>query len=242
MNQDIVQLNYVNQGQGFPDVTAYLNNGNPTLCSPNAAYELPLMQTRESMIDVDLYNRFVHNAINLFRGLRVYKNYKAYLMELGLDHCQYLHNISSEMATLEMNHCILTIFDVAVMITEHYLNTYGYVSVPHVVASLREEHTSNRVPLVMMSKTVHQLYHNAENFYTHPKQVFGKWIELLQKYQNGITPEICTKVLYYIRTAIENGESTDGDFLRCAEYIKNWSEKIYGSYIRTLPGESPYRF
>ena len=239
---DIVNLEYKEGGNAFPDITAYLNNGNPTLCSPSSAYELPLMQTRESMVDVDLYSKFVHNAINLFRGLRVYKNYKAYLMELGLDHCQYFHNINSNMATLEMNHCVLTIFDVAVMITEHFLNTYGYVSVPHVVAKLREEHTSNRVPLVMMCKTVHQLYHNGENFYTHPNQVFGKWVELLQKYQNGITPDICTKVLYYIRRSFEEGQSTDEGLLECAQQIKNWSERIYGSYISTLPGQSPYSF
>lgn len=239
---EIVKLEYQEDGNAFPDVTAYLNNGNPTLCSPCAAYELPMMQTRESLIDVDLYSRFVHNAINLFRNLRFYKEYKAYLMELGLDHCQVLHNINSDMATLEMNHCILTIFDIAVMITEHYLNTYGYVSVPHVVSALREEHSANRIPIVMMSKTVHQLYHNADGFFIHPNQVFGKWTELLRKYYNGITPEICTKVLYYIRTAYEEGDSIDEDLLKCAEEIRDWSEKTYGSYITSLPGQSPYNF
>lgn len=237
-----IELTYEGNGQGFPNITAYLNNGNPTLCSPSSAYELPMMQTRESMIDVDLYSRFVHNAETLFRSLKGYKNYKAYLMGLGLDHCQVLHNINSDMATLEMNHCILTLFDITVMITEHFLNTYGYVSVPHVVAELRYAHTNNLVPLVMMSKTVHELYHNADNFFTHPKQVFGKWTELLRRYYNGITPDICTKVLYYIRTAYEEGDSVDDNLLQVAEEIKNWSERTYASYISTLPGQSPYRF
>lgn len=237
-----IELAYEGNGQGFPNITAYLNNGNPTLCSPSSAYELPMMQTRESMIDVDLYSRFVHNAETLFRSLKGYKNYKAYLMGLGLDHCQVLHNINSDMATLEMNHCILTLFDITVLITEHFLNTYGYVSVPHVVAELRYAHTNNLVPLVMMSKTVHELYHNADNFFTHPKQVFGKWTELLRRYYNGITPDICTKVLYYIRTAYEEGDSVDDNLLQVAEEIKNWSERTYASYINTLPGQSPYRF
>lgn len=241
MNETL-DLTYAGNGQPFPDVTAYLNNGNPTLCSPSSPYELPMMQTKDSMVDVDLYNRFIHNAINLFRGLKFYKNYKAYLMEMGLDHCQVLHNIDSNMATLEMNHCILTIFDITVMITEHFLNTYGYVSVPHVVAELRFAHANNLVPIVMMSKTVHQLYHNADNFYTHPNQVFGKWTELFKRYYNGITPDICTKVLYYIRTAYEEGDSVDDDILEVAEEIKNWSEKTYASYISTLPAQSPYCF
>ena len=32
----------------FPDIVSYLNNGNPTLRSPNSSYELPLLQTKKS--------------------------------------------------------------------------------------------------------------------------------------------------------------------------------------------------
>lgn len=226
----------------FPDIESYLNNGNPTLRSPNSSYELPLLQTKESLTDIDNYGQFVHNAVSQFRKLRVYKNYKNYLMTLGLDHCQYLHNVNSSMADLEMNHCILTIFDVSLMITEHMINTWGYASTCHVVAALREEHTNNRIPLVMMSKTVHQLYHNDDMFYVHPRQVFGKWAELLSKYRNGITPELCIKILYYIRNSFEETGSTDNDLLVIGETIKNWSDTTYGSVIYTNPTQGPYNF
>ena len=166
----------------FPDIISYLNNGNPTLRSPNSVYEISLMQTKETLADIDSYARFINNAISQFRHSRFYKEYKANLMSLGLDHCAYLHNINSEMADLEMNHVILTIFDIALLISEHYLNTYGYVSTFHIVGGLREEHKQNRVPIIMMSKTVHQLYHNDELFYVHPNQIFGKWTELIKNY------------------------------------------------------------
>lgn len=224
----------------FPDVLSYMDNGNPTLTSPNSSYELPLYQTKDSFMDVELYSKFIHNAISQFRRMRVYKNYKAYLMNIGLDHCQYLHNINSSMAELEMNHCILTIFDVAVLISEHIINTYGYITTPHLVAQLRYVHSQNLVPLTMMSKTVHQLYHNDDMFYTHPNQVFGQWVTLLNTYNRGITPEICTKVLYYIRTAFEEGESSDNGLLSCATTIKNWSENVYGSYINRIPDQNPF--
>lgn len=226
----------------FPDIQSYINNGNPTLRSPNSPYELGFMQTKESLNDIDSYARFINNAIAQFRHTRIYKSYKAYLMELGLDHCQYLHNITSDMATLEMNHCILTIFDLALIICEHYINTYGYCSTFHIVAALREEHTQNRVPIVMMSKTVHQLYHADDLFFVHPKQIFGKWIEFLSKYRNGITPEICVKLLYYIRTALEEENSTDNDLLTVSQEIKKWSDMNYGSVIYGIPAENPYYF
>lgn len=235
---DVITLNE----NDFPDITSYLNNGNPTLRSPNSSYELPLLQTKESLTDIDSYGKFVHNAVSQFRKLRVYKNYKNYLMNLGLDHCQYLHNINSSMADLEMNHCIITIFDVALMITEHLINTYGYASTCHVVAALREEHISNRIPLVIMSKTVHQVYHNDDLFFVHPKQVFGQWIELFSKYRNGITPEICVKVLYYLKNAFEETGSSDNDLLALSDTIKNWSEYTYASNINLITNQNPYGF
>lgn len=231
------------QENEFPSIQSYLDNGNPTLRSPNSEYEISLLQTQTSLNDIDGYSRFIHNAISQFRHTRVYKNYKAYLMNLGLDHCSYLHNVNSDMAELEMNHCILTLFDVALMICEHYIHTYGYVSTFHIVAALRQEHTENRIPLIMMSKTVHQLYHNDELFYVHPRQIFGKWTELIAKYRNGITPEICTKLLYYIRMALKDGaESTDNDMLMLASEIQNWSAKNYGSVIYNTGTSNPFDY
>lgn len=235
---DTISLN----GNDFPDIMSYLNNGNPTLRSPSSVYEISLNQTKESLTDIDSYARFINNAIMQFRHSRFYKAYKASLMSLGLDHCAYLHNINSDMAEIEMNHVILTIFDIALMISEHYINTYGQVSTFHIVGALREEHKRNRVPIVMMSKTVHQLYHADDLFYVHPNQIFGKWTELISTYRNGITPEICSKLLYYIRQAMKETGSTDNELLTLANEIKNWSEKTYGSNIYTNQSPNPYHF
>lgn len=229
-------------GNDFPDIIGYLNNGNPTLRSPSSVYEISLMQTKESLADIDSYARFIKNAITQFRHSRFYKNYKAYLMSLGLDHCAYLHNINSDMAELEMNHAILTIFDIALLISEHYLNTYGYITTFHIVGGLREEHKQNRVPIIMMSKSVHQAYHNDEMFYVHPNQIFGKWTELIKNYYNGITPEICNKLLYYIRLALREKESNDNELLTLADQIQNWSEKNYGSSLHTIESPNPYYY
>lgn len=233
---------FILQGNDFPDITTYLDNGNPTLRSPSSVYELSFLQTKQSLSDIDGYARFINNAIAQFRHSRFYKAYKASLMSLGLDHCAYLHNINSEMAELEMNHVILTIFDIALMICEHYINTYGQVSTFHIVGALREEHSKNRIPIVMMSKTVHQLYHADDLFYVHPNQIFGKWTELISIYRNGITPEICGKLLYYIRLAMKEKGSTDNEMLSLAYEIKNWSEKNYGSTMYTTQSPNPYSY
>ena len=74
-------------GNDFADIIGYLNNGNPTLRSPSSVYEISLMQTKETLADIDNYARFINNAISQFRHSKFYKAYKANLMSLGLNHC-----------------------------------------------------------------------------------------------------------------------------------------------------------
>ena len=40
-------------GKDFPNIFSYLNNGNPTLRSPSSVYEISLMQTKETLADID---------------------------------------------------------------------------------------------------------------------------------------------------------------------------------------------
>ena len=42
-------MDMILNGNDFPDIISYLNNGNPTLRSPNSVYEISLMQTKETL-------------------------------------------------------------------------------------------------------------------------------------------------------------------------------------------------
>lgn len=213
----------------FPDIEVeYDDQYNPTISSPNAPYALQFYQTKESMIDVEVYKNFLDNAIAQFRHSVFYKNYKSYLMGLGLDHCQVMSNITEENVGargIEMNHNFLTIFDIALLITEHILNTVGYISTFDLVYLLKLEHKENRVPIVMLSETVHQMYHNNEDMVFPTQMCFGYWIELLQRYNRGITPRIGQKVINYINRSI-NEESENSlvinDLLQIRENVKGW--------------------
>ena len=108
--------------------------------------------------------------MSLFRRSRVYTNYKSYLYQLGMNRCQVFGNITSDMATIEMHHNMLTIFDIALILSEYVLKTTGRISTFDLVQLLKEEHKANNIALVMLSKTPHQVYHNNPNeFFIHPK-------------------------------------------------------------------------
>ena len=164
----------------IPGIESYQEFANPVISSPNSAYAIPFYQTRDSLTDVDVYRQFLKNVENRFRKSETYKNYKSFLMSLGFDHCQVHGYINSTMATLEMHHVILTLFDIAMLITEHILNTVGYVSTVDVVQAIKEEHKAGNVALVMLSKTPHQIYHADKTFFIHPDIHNYCWASLLK--------------------------------------------------------------
>lgn len=206
----------------FPDIDLIAGD-NPALASCNSPFILPFYHTRETL-DADNYKRFLENAISRFRHSMTYKHYKGHLMALGLDHCQVNGKINSEMATIEMHHNMLTLFDIALILSEYMLNTIGRLSTFDLVSLLKSEHKANRVQLVMLSLTPHQLYHNEPNFFIHPNQCVGKWWEFLEMYHLGITQDVAFKILFYLKQAIEEGGSNDHGLLDLYDKIKDWSE------------------
>lgn len=207
----------------LPDVDSVNIHVNPTLVSPNCPFDLPFYETKETLLEAEDYKAFLENAIMRFRKSRTYKHYKGYLIGLGMDRCQFLGNINTDMATIEMHHNMLTIFDIALILTEYTLKTKGMISTFDLVKLLKQEHINNRIQLIMLSLTPHQLYHNNDEFFIHPDMCFGKWWEFLEIYHIGITKEIAFKIKFYITKALEEGTSNDHDLLMLRDKIEDWS-------------------
>lgn len=172
---------------------------NPKISSPKATYDLYFYQTRETLSDPERYLSFIKNAERRFRSSPEYKQYKNYLMSLGFDHCQVMGNIEAgDKTDIELHHNVLGLFDICVLICEHVLNTVGKITTFDLIQLLITEHRNNRVGVVMLSTTMHQMYTGDKEGYIPPEMTFGKWWELLAKYKYGITYEIANKVIKYL--------------------------------------------
>ena len=221
----------------YPGIFIDYDNNNPILSTPNEPFSIQFEQTNETLeCDAELYSEFLSNAISRFRHSKTYKQYKSHLYNAGLDRCQVLGNITEEMVGqrgIEMHHNFLTIHDIALMISKHILNTKGYITTYDLVQLLKEEHKANRIPLVMLSKTVHQLYHADQEFVLPADMCVGKWYELLDKYKYGITLDIAYKIIYFLNKSIELDQDKtrypDNQLLDLREQVKSWSE--YNEYI-----------
>jgi hypothetical protein len=207
--------------------TEYIKNLDkpiPTLWFNCAEYPLPFYQTRESLADIDRYKAFINNCTHRFRSSRSYKNYKAYLMSLGMNKSQLVGNIEDGMSNIEMHHNFLTIFDITILISQHILNTVGKCTTFDIISLLIQEHRSNNIPIVMLDETSHQMFHDNPDFYIPISMTFGQWWNLLMKYRYGITIDIAYKVIKYIRNCQSNNELTDISFYKLEDTIKSWGD------------------
>ena len=216
----------------------YINTQDPipTIYFPRCEYPLMFYQTRDTLADIDKYKNFIDNCIHRFRKSRTYKSYKSYLMSMGLDRCQVIGNIQDGMANIEMHHNFLTIYDITILISQHILNTVGRCTTFDIISLLMQEHRNNSIPIVMLSETVHQLYHDTPDFYIPLSMTFGKWWDLLIKYRYGITLDIAYKVIKYIQNCQRNNELNSVEFFKLSDDIKNWGEYNEYSYYNNYCG------
>ena len=208
----------------LPNIETYVEGFNPIITSPSSTYAIPFYATRDSLMDTDVYRAFLKNVEKRVRQSVFYSHYKAFIYDY-MDHSQTHANINSEMAKLEMHHAILTLFDIALIITEYYLNTVGCVTTYDVVQTIKDEHRKNRIALVMLDETSHQMYHaNPNTFLIHPDMCISKkWPEFLETYKVGITQDLAFKILYYIKRSIESGCTNDQGLLDLRDKMQNWS-------------------
>lgn len=233
---EIIQYNTDTKIADSKDIDVYLarefiknpNDPIPYISFPGAEYPLLFYQTRDTLIDIDRYKAFLDNCIHRFRKSRSYKGYKAYLMMMGMNRCQINGNIQDGMANIEMHHNFLNIFDITILISQHVLNTVGRCTTFDIISLLIQEHRNNNIPIVMLSETVHQLYHDNPDFYIPISMTFGQWWNLLIKYRYGITLDIAYKVIKYIGKCQKNNELLDTGFFQLSNTIKSWGD--YNEY------------
>jgi hypothetical protein len=215
----------------FPDIYYDNNNSynNPMIFSPNAPYAICFYQTIETLnSDGDTFKNFLENSITRFRHSVTYTHYKEYLYDIGLDRCQVMSNIlaDSKKVHIEMHHNGLTIFDVALLLTNHILMTKGKISTFDLVLELKKVHKANKVPLVMLCRTAHQMVHNNDEFFVPASMCFGFWMELITEYKFGLTYGLAKKIYYFIKTSLEheNDPELNKSLLTLNENILKWSE------------------
>ena len=78
-----------------------MNNTNPIIGDPSMVSVIQFAQTRDTLMDTEIYSKFIYSAENSFRRSRFYKDYKANIMNRGLNFDELIRGITSEQADID---------------------------------------------------------------------------------------------------------------------------------------------
>ena len=199
-------------------------NNNPVIGSESQPYYISLAVTRDTLLDTEIYSRFVYNIERNFRNSTFYKQYKSSLLNLGANRDQMMAGITSDMAKLELHHNFLELKYATIMIIEHLLNVKGCCTSFEVVHELKEAHRRNEFCPVFLTVTNHKNYHNNPNSFISLKQcITGNPFSFIEKYMDGMTLDIAFKLLLKLKQEEQYGESFTPNMSRCREQLLSWA-------------------
>jgi hypothetical protein len=196
---------------------------NPIIYDPEQIISISFAQTRDTLIDTEIYSRFVYSCENNFKHSKFYKGYKCDVMNKGLFRDQNMASITSEMAEIELHHNFPTLKQATIMIIEHLLNTKGCVTTFEVIRALEEAHRNNWMGIIMLTKTQHEKHHADSIDFISLSQCYGDPFKFLEYYMDGMTLDISYKLLLHLKLEVEhNGESYNPSLIKARDEILCW--------------------
>ena len=196
---------------------------NILIADPSEPTAIALAATRDTLLDTDIYSRFLYSCENTFRRGAFYKNYKAYLMRLGLNRDQYMAGLNSDICSIELHHHYPQLRDAAILIIEHTLNAKGCVTTFEIVNALEDAHRNNELAVIFLSKTNHTAYHANPAEFISLKQCVGNPWAFIDKYMDGMTLDISFRMLLQLKQEEQYGESFSPNMVKLRDQILDWS-------------------
>ena len=146
--------------------------------------------------------KFVSRIERIIRGSMEYRDYIKFLKEnVGLDSCIFFQNITKDPenirgkhVTLEIHHEPLTLFDIVMAVVNKYEEEGLAMNALLIADEVMELHYANKVGLVPVSKTAHELIHNTNKLFVPLNFVYGEYSQFMDEYYEYIDDDVFSKV------------------------------------------------
>lgn len=130
--------------------------------------------------------KFIKNVEGLVRRSNEYKKYLSILKEeYNLKNDVIMSNITDDMVTTEFHHYPFTLYEIAEIVTNKAIMEDEQFTSIDIAERILQLHFENKVGLVLLSKTNHQLAH-AGKIIIPLNSIFGKVNEFINQYRDYI--------------------------------------------------------
>ena len=167
----------------------------------------------KKIFDAQDFKKFVKKVESIIRYSTPYKQYIAILKdEYKLTECAVMGGIDDDMASIEFHHYPFSLYDIVSIVLKKKLNNGEKVSTLTVAQEVVELHFQNKVGVVSLSITAHELAHDG-NLFINMSQVFGKVDSFMKSYLKEISLEQIKNYNKLIELSKSN-DTDDNGFLK----------------------------
>lgn len=144
------------------------------------------------MSDKDKLN-VINQIERAVRSSSEYRQYVAFLKkEIDMTQCAFFHNVNNKdgkKVSIEIHHEPFTLFDITKIVLESWQTQMKKVNILKIAEEVMQLHYQNKVGLIPLSLTVHELVHSGKILI--PLQnVYGDFVSFLEEYDHYITEDL----------------------------------------------------
>ena len=134
--------------------------------------------------------KFIRRVEKVVRSSMEYRDYIAFLKEyVDMSHCAFftgVENGNGSRVRIEIHHEPLTLFDIVKVVVDKHIKEGIPLNDLFIADEVMKIHYENKVGLVPLSKSVHQIVHNSSDIVIPLNLVYGDYRAFLEEYDEYI--------------------------------------------------------
>lgn len=128
-------------------------------------------------------SKFIKRCEKIIRSSQEYRDYISFLKEhVDMDKCAFFQNVTSEDARrvkIEIHHEPFTLYDYVAVVVDKFQSEGLPLNDLSISDEVMELHYNNKVGLVPLSKTIHEVIHNSNKIVIPLNMVYGDYAGFL---------------------------------------------------------------
>lgn len=125
-----------------------------------------------------------------------YRDYIQFLKQhVGLDSCIFFQNVSTaggkkKRVSIELHHEPFTLYDYVNVVLQKFIDSGLPLNTLLIADEVLEIHYANKVGLIPVSKTAHEIIHNSSKLLVPLNMCYGSYSDFLDEYDEFITDDM----------------------------------------------------
>lgn len=166
--------------------------------------------------------KFIKIIEKYIRTSMEYRNYIKYLRtEANLNYCDLYDRLPEDVVkslSIEMHHFPFTLYDLVEVVLQKYLKSNEVFTRLTIANEVMDLHYSNKVGLVPLTVTAHQLMHTT-GYFVHKDDVFGNFKAFYDQYIDFMEPDHLGKITRLLTTSRDTINKSKKQFLEVRKEI-----------------------